>query len=158
VKTTFDPIFPNAFRYWDVLLSPIIYFGQKRNLAEGLILTFLAAHIYSLCSMAPIGVFVFYYVIIMFVSRGVSSFFDASDWFTILPLLFSFSILSRVAISLLSDFFEYPVGFFSLGWYLPLYILMNTFMGFLTYLFLTWLDVVTEKAARNPIELGEANV
>src|SRR5690606_3721385 len=116
-------VMPSVFRHWDVLLPFIVYFGQRRSVAEGLTLSILTAHLYSLSSVAPVGVFVLHYLSLFIVARVLSYVIYANQWVTILMLMLSLSLLARIVNIPIASLFGHSwgsngVGAFGLGLFL----------------------------------------
>ncbi len=154
IRTTGRPVFGWALE-WDVLLPAVVYFGQRRTLAEGLILTLFCSHLYSLSSAAPIGVFTSYYLTIFIVARLVSYVMYASTWISIFLLILSLTALARFLLTGVASGFGHGwpvfapgnVSFFAIFW--------GSLMGYLVFQFMGFLDLVTYKTAAANIELAE---
>ncbi len=158
VRTTAEPLFPSVFRQWDLLLPFMVYFGQRRSLAEGMGLALLTSHLYSTCSSAPLGVFSVVYLVIFFVARLVSYAIFANTWVSIFLLMLGLALLERILLTLVSSFFGHGWPFFSsrnLGFWS---LLINAGVGYLTYRWLEVLDRMTFKVPRTSIELSEAGL
>lgn len=143
---------------WDVLLPFAVYFGQRRTLVEGLILTLFTAHLYSLCSAAPIGVFTIHYLILFLIARAMSYVVYASGGLSILALMFLLAVLSRFGLPLVASFFGHGWPIFSFRnfiWWGPFF---NALAGWLTYVALVMIDRMTYKAPRINIELSEGGL
>jgi hypothetical protein len=140
LRTTSEAILPVVFRQWDVLLPFMVYFGQRRSLPEGLILSLFSSHLYSLCSAAPIGVFSTHYLTIFVVARLLSYVIYADAWLTVLVLIFSLSIFSRLMLTLVASAFGHGWPLFSTDNFVWWALLLNTFLGFLVYAWLETLD------------------
>ena len=106
IRTTVFWIFPGFISNWDLLLPFMIYFGQRRPLFEGLLLWFVLAHIYTLQSVAPVGVFVIYYLLIFVIARLVSEAFFATEGLQILGLISVLVILSRLLLPIVAQSFH----------------------------------------------------
>lgn len=155
VRTSAFSVFPKVFSSWDILLPFMLYFGQRRPLFEGLLLWFILSHLYTLQSVAPIGVFVVYYLILFVISRLISEAFFATEGIQILGLISILSILSRVLLPIVAR------GFGS-GW--PIWswrnlhlgvIVTNIVVSWFCYLALSFIDRITFKDARQILDLGE---
>lgn len=158
LKTTAYWLSPGFFGHWDLLLPFMVYFGQRRPVFEGLLLWFILAHIYTLQSAAPIGVFVVYYLIFFTLARLLSEAFYASSSLSVLGLMAILAVLSRILLPLIADSFQ--SGWSILSWRnLHIgFLLCNTFAGWFCYLIIAALDKITFKAARQNIELGEVTL
>lgn len=157
-RTAWEPILPGFYRRWDVLLPFMVYFGQRRSLPEGLILALFTSHLYSLCSAAPIGVFTTHYLILFSVARLLSYVIYANTWFSILVLMFSLAILSRIILTLVATAFGHGWPLFAPGnfiWWGPL---LNSVTGYIIYRMVEMLDRVTYKVPRINIELSESGI
>lgn len=157
-RTTLEPIFPNVFRHWDLLLPFMVYFGQRRTLAEGLILSLFNTHLFSLCSSAPIGLFALVYLIIFAVARLLSYVIYANTWVSILVLMFSLGILSRILLTFSSGFFGHGWPFFSFANFSLGSLVFNAVLGYFVYSALEWTDWATSKVPRINIELAEGSL
>lgn len=151
-RTTVEYVLPGMLRGWDILLPFIVYFGQRRSVAEGLTLSILTAHLYSLCSSAPVGVYVLHYLTLFIVARILSYVIYANRWVTIFVLLLSLSVLSRIIRLPIASLFGHStpegwIGGFFYG------IVLNSLLGFCFYLFIAFLDRLTFKAPRVSIEM-----
>lgn len=157
-RTTLERMLPNLFRHWDVLLPFMVYFGQRRSLPEGLILSLFTSHLYSLSSIAPIGVFTSLYLVLFLVARLLSYVIYANAWVSILLLMLSLSLASRILLTLIATLFGHGWPLFATGNFIWWSLLFNAGMGFLTYTWLETLDRMTYKAPRMSIELGEGGL
>lgn len=158
LRTTADPLLPSVLRQWDVMLPFAVYFGQRRSLVEGGLLCLLGAHLYSLCSSAPMGFYLVVYLSLFGISRAVSSAFYANRWVTIIPLITVMALLGRGIFFLLGKFFEQPSGsFWEGGWVLWL-LAVNAIAGYATYTCLLWGDRLTQKLPRAKIQLSEGSL
>lgn len=157
-RTTLEPIFPNAFHHWDLLMPFMIYFGQRRTLPEGLILALFNSHIYSLCSSAPIGVFALVYLVIFVVARLLSYVIYANTWMSILVLMFSLGLLARILLTIASGFFGHGWPLFSTGNLALGSLIFNAVLGYFVYAGLETMDWITNKVPRINIELGETGL
>ena len=158
LRTAWEPILPGFYRRWDVLLPFMVYFGQRRSLPEGLILALFTSHLYSLCSAAPIGVFTTHYLILFSVARLFSYVIYANTWFSILVLMFSLAILSRIILTLVATAFGHGWPLFAPGnfvWWGPF---LNSVAGYIIYRMVEMLDRVTYKVPRINIELSESGI
>ena len=158
VRTAAEPLMPTLLRQWDVLLPFMVYFGQRRSLPEGLILALFTSHVYSLCSTAPIGVFTSHYLALFGVARLLSYVIYANTWFSILLLMLSLSVLSRVTLTLVSTFFGHGWPLFAPSNFMWWSLLLNAGLGYLVYAWLEQLDRVTYKAPRTTIELSDTGL
>jgi hypothetical protein len=157
VRTTGKPIFGWLIE-WDILLPVVVYFGQRRTLPEGLILTLFCSHLYSLSSAAPIGVFTSYYLAIFIVARLVSYVMYASTWISILLLIFSLTVLSRFAMTGVASAFGHGWPVFAPGNLSFLQMFRGSVMGYVVYQMLGVLDLMTYKTAASNIELAESEL
>jgi len=157
-RTTLEPIFPNVFRHWDLLLPFMVYFGQRRTLPEGLILALFNSHLYSLCSSAPIGVFALVYLVLFCIARLLSYVIYANTWVSILVLMFSLGLLTRILLYIAANVFGHGWHFFSFGNLAPTSLVFNAVMGYFVYSGLEWMDWFTNKVPRINIELGETGL
>lgn len=151
-RTNIEYVFPDVFRHWDILLPFIVYFGQRRSVAEGLTLSILTSHFYSLSSSAPIGVFVLHYLSLFIIARVLSYVIYANQGITILMLMFSLSLLARIISVPIAALFGHSwgsngVGVFGMG------LMLNTILGYFTYLSLSLLDKMTFKTPAINIEM-----
>jgi hypothetical protein len=158
VRTTMEPLLPNLFRQWDVLLPFMVYFGQRRSLPEGLILSLFTSHLYSLSSIAPIGVFTSLYLVLFLIARLLSYVIYANQWFSIMLLMFSLSITSRIVLTIIASSFGHGWSLFASGNFIWWSLLFNAGIGYLTYTWLELLDRFTYKAPRLSIELAEGGL
>jgi len=155
LRSAWTPLLPDFTRQWDVLLPFAVFFGQRRSLAEGLILCLFCSHLYSLCSAAPIGVFATNYLALFVISRLLSYVIYANTWFSILLLMLSLALLSRVVLTIVAMAFGHGWSLFSsenLTWW---GLLFNGIFGYLVYGALGAIDRMTYKAPRINIELAE---
>jgi len=155
IRTTGFWVAPSILGRWDILLSFMIYFGQRRPLFEGLLLWFVLAHLFTLQSVAPVGVFVIYYLVFFLLARLISEAFYADTGLSILVLIFLLSVLSRLVLPGVASLFDSGWKVFSWSNLYPGLLLTNTLLGWCCYLILKWLDKVTFKAARQEVELSE---
>jgi hypothetical protein len=157
LRTTAKPLLGGLI-HWDVLLPTVVYFGQRRTLPEGLILTLFCSHLFSLSSAAPIGVFTSYYLTIFMIARLVSYVMAATTWISIFLLLFSLSVLSRFILTGVSSAFGHGWPVFAPGNLSFTAIALGSILGYLVFQFLAVLDVVTYKTATSNIELAETGL
>lgn len=158
LRTTAEPLLPNVFRQWDLLLPFMVYFGQRRSLAEGMGLALLTSHLFSTCSSAPLGVFSVAYLVVFFVARLISYAIFANTWISVFFLMLGLAVLERVLLTLVSSAFGHGWPLFASGnlgfWGL----LLNAAMGYLTFRWLEGMDRMTFKVPRTEIELSEAGL
>jgi hypothetical protein len=158
IRTTWEPLLPRFFHHWDVLLPFIIYFGHRRSMPEGIILSLFASHLYSLNSSAPIGVFTTHYLILFAVARLLSYVVYANRWFSVFLLLFSLTLLSRMVLAVTAGFFGHGWTVFSFSNFVWWAVLFNSVIGSLFFWMLELLDRATFKAPRINIELSESRL
>ena len=158
IRTTSEPFLPVLLRQWDLLMPFMVYFGQRRSLPEGLILALFTSHLYSLSSAAPIGVFTSLYLVIFIVARLLSYVIYANAWFSILLLMFSLALSSRILLTVISTFFGHGWPLFASGNFIWWSLIFNALTGYLTYTWLETLDKITYKVARVNIELAETGL
>jgi hypothetical protein len=136
----------------------IVYFGQRRSLTEGLILSLFCSHLYSLASGAPIGVFTTHYLILFAVVRGLNYAISADTWISIVSLLLGLSLLARFIITWVAAGFGH-------GW--PLFswanisfggMFLNAVTGYFLYAWARLLDRWTYKSLAPEIELDGSNL
>lgn len=150
-------IFPGFFAHLDILLPFVVYFGQRRSMAEGLTLTIITSHLYSLCSSAPIGIFVLLYLMLFLIAQGVSFVFYADRVHSIISLLFVLSLTSRVlALPVVALFGQSWGSFFDAG--LIFGPLSNAIVGYVIYRVLALLDQITNKTPTLNIQLAESEL
>lgn len=157
LRTTLHPI-AGFVKYWDLLLPFAIYFGQRRTLTEGLILSLFTSHLISLSSSAPVGVFTAYYLAIFLCARLLSLVFFAHIWYSILLLLFALSLLSRVMLTVVASSFGHGWPMFSFANWSFWGLMLNTLAGYLVYRGLEQLDRLTHKTPPARIELTEGEL
>jgi hypothetical protein len=155
IRTTAFWLFPGLFTNWDLLLPFMLYFGQRRPLFEGLLLWFILSHLYSLQSVAPMGVFVVYYLILFVIARLISEVFFATEGIQILGLISLLTLFSRFVLPLVARAFDsgWPVW----SWrnlHLGM-IITNIFVGWICYQILGFVDKITFKDPRQILDLGE---
>lgn len=155
VRTTSEPLLPMLFRQWDVLLPFMVYFGQRRSLPEGLILALFTSHLYSLSSIAPIGVFASLYLVLFLVARLLSYVIYANSWFSILLLMLSLAVFSRIILTIIASSFGHGWSLFASGNFLWWSLIFNAVLGYLTYTWIEALDRLTNKVPKINIELAE---
>jgi hypothetical protein len=158
IRTSFLPLLPGFFTSWDVLLPFMVYFGQRRALGEGLILSLFTSHLYSLCSSAPIGVFTSHYLVLFLLARLLSFVVYANTWFSVLLVVFVLTIAARLSLTAVAWGFGHAWPLFSsanFGWWS---ILFNSLLGFAVFEALGTLDRFTYKVPRMSIELGEGSL
>jgi hypothetical protein len=155
LRTTVFWLAPGMLGRWDILLPFMIYFGQRRPLFEGLLMWFVLSHLYTLQSVAPVGVFVIYYLVIFAVARLISEAFYANTGLSILVLIFILSVVSRFILPAVAGSFESGWRVFTWSNLHPAIFLTNTLLGWFSYLLLEVLDKVTFKVARQDVELSE---
>jgi hypothetical protein len=158
LRTTGEPCFPGFFRQWDVLLPFVVYFGHRRSMPEGIILSLFASHLYSLNSSAPIGVFTTHYLIIFAIARLLSYVVYANRWFSVLLMMLSLAALSRIILAVTAGFFGHGWAVFSFANFIWWAILFNGLVGSLCFWILELVDRVTFKAPRINIELSEGGL
>jgi len=158
IRTTGLGIVPSMLSQWDLLLPFMVYFGQRRPLFEGLMLWFFLAHIYSLQSVAPVGLFVVYYLIVFLISRLTSEFFYASSGLSVLGLIAILSFVSRLMLPLVAE--SFGSGWSILSWrnLHPGLLFTNCLCGWLCFMILALLDKVSGKDARQILDLQEGIV
>lgn len=155
IKTTGFWLAPGLLGNWDLLLPFMVYFGQRRPLFEGLLLWFVLAHLYTLQSVAPVGVFVIYYLVVFIASRLVSEAFYATTGLSILVMMFVMFILSRFVLPGIANLFDCGWSVFSWRNLQPGLIIGNTLFGLIIFGLLSFLDKMTCKVARQEVELSE---
>lgn len=158
LRTTFDPLLPWWVRRTDVLLPCVIYFGQRRNLFEGLVLALFVGHLYSLCSAAPIGLFTTHYLFLFLLSRVVAYVVYANFWYIIIPLIFCLALVSRISLVLMATFFSHGWSIGAevsdiVGW-----VISTTLAGYWIFWGLAWIDRVSYKAPSQSIELSSREI
>ncbi len=154
VKSSAAPFLTDSLRLWEMLLPFLIYWGQRRGLTEGIILTLFCSHLVSISSGAPIGIFACVNFIIYLSARLISLVFYAETWATILALVGVFAICLRFILAGVSFFFGHP--HLSDWWNLPWgsYLFMNAVLGLSVFYFLEFLDRFTFKKNAAEIEMG----
>lgn len=149
---------PRLLGQWDLLLAFMIYFGQRRPLFEGLLLWFFLSHLYSLQSVAPVGVFVIYYLIIFLLSRLTSEVFYAASGMSVFGLLALITLASRFILPGVAQGFESGWAVFSWRNLHPFLLLTNIFFGWLSYMGLVAIDKFSGKDSRQILDLQEGLV
>lgn len=157
-RTTLEPIMPSVLRQWDILLPFVIYVGQRRTLIEGILLVLFVSHLYSLASVAPIGIFAVHYLLIFFAARGLIYAVFANTWITILGVLFLVSVVSRLTLPAVCLFFGFSWSVLSFRNLMVGSFFINAFLGLVLYMFLGLLDRLTFKVSPINIELAEGEV
>lgn len=158
VRTTGYFLAPTLLVQWDILLPFMIYFGQRRPIFEGLLLWFFLAHIYSLQSVAPVGLFVVYYLIIFLASRLTSEVFYATSSGAVLGLIALVALISRFVLPLVAQGFQSGWSVFSWRNLHPGTFLINTFLGWICYFVLGAIDKISGKDSRQILDLHEGIV
>jgi hypothetical protein len=154
MKTAFFPFFPHMVQRWDILLPFVVFFGQRRSLPEGIILSLFSSHVYSLCSSAPLGVFTTTYLAVFATARLISYVVYAGTSMSILALMIGLSLLSRLLLPLVAQFFHASWPVLSLDNLMVWSILLNGVMGWFIYVILELVDRVTHKVPRTNIEIS----
>jgi len=158
LRTTAWPLAPPLFARWDVLLPFIVYFGQRRSMAEGMILALFTSHLYSLCSAAPIGVFTAHYLLIFLIARLVSYVVFASTRLSIFVLLLCLSLASRAILPAVAAAFGHGWSPWAPGNISPIAVLWSALVGYVFYQLMGVLDAMTRKLPRASIELTEGSL
>jgi hypothetical protein len=158
LRSTMDPLLPSVLRHADIMLPFVVYLGQRRALAEGLILSLFVSHLFSLCSAAPIGVFTAQYLMLFMVARLLSYVIYANRWFSILFLMFALAIVSHFLLWAIASLFGHGWGAFADGWGILGHAVLNALVGFAIYVGMSAVDRMTFKAPRINIELGEGEL
>lgn len=157
LRTTGRPLLGWALN-WDFLLPAVVYFGQRRTLPEGLILTLFCSHLFSLASVAPIGVFTSYYLALFVIARLVSYVVYADTWVSIGLLMLSLALLSRFILTIAASAFGHGWSVFASGNFSFTNLLLSAVMGNVVYGLLRLVDVMTFKTAPANIELAESEL
>lgn len=155
IRSTIDPWLPVASGVWDVIFAWVIYLGQRRNLVEGGALVLFGAHLYSLSSSAPFGVFLMFYSLLFLAARLLTYVIYANTVPSVALLLLALSVFSRFLLQGLAWAFDH--GLYRLtGWsdYLG-YVLVNCMLGLGVYLLVGVMDRMTFKLPRINIEMEE---
>ena len=153
IRTTANPLFSGFLWQWDILLPFVIFFGQRRSLAEGLILSLFTSHLYSLCSSAPIGVFTTHYLILFMIARLLSLVIYANTWFSVLLLMLSLTIFSRILLTVVAAVFGHAWPLVSGTNFVWWGLILNAVLGYAIYGFLGSLDRMTYKTPLANIEV-----
>lgn len=153
-RTSGEATLPTILRRWELLLPFVIYVGQRRALLEGVLLVLFMTHLYSLNSVAPIGVFAIHYVIIFFAARLLIYAVYANTWTSILGLIFLLSFVSRLLLSVVADGFGHGWPMFSWRNLMLGSLFINSGLGLVIYWALGWIDKITYKVAPINIELA----
>ncbi len=154
MKTALFPFSPHWVQRWDILLPFVVFFGQRRSLPEGIILSLFSSHVYSLCSSAPLGVFTTTYLAVFAAARLISYVVYAGTSMSILLLMIGLSLFSRILLPLVAQFFHPAWPVVSLENLVLWSILLNGVMGWAIYLILEVVDLITHKVPRTNIELS----
>lgn len=157
-RSTAEAIVPSVLTGWDILLPIAIYLGQRRAMWEGILILLFNAHLYSLNSSAPIGLFVVYYLLFFFFAQIVAYILYAQTPVSVICLLFLVSLLSRLVLPLCSQVFDQVFYVFSWGNWSFWNVVLNTVLGFFTYLVLSILDRITLKVPPRNITLGDSSL
>lgn len=154
-KTTLKSFAPSILDNFNFFIPFLIFFGQRRSLPEGIILTLFLSHIYSLNSAAPIGVFTTEFLALYILSRLLSLAVFAQEWYSTLILLFTLSLLDRLLLGIVAAFFGHGGSEFFSAWVWICHLFWNTFFGVFIFKILLWMDIKTYKAPQIMIELSE---
>ncbi len=154
-KSTSEGVIPSVFTGWDILLPIVIYLGQRRNLWEGLLILLFNGHLYSLNSSAPIGMFVLYYLVFFFFAQVVAYIVYAQTPLSVICLIFLVTVLSRILLPLCAQIFDQSILVFTWAHWSFWDLLLNTVLGFFTYLTIGILDRITLKVPPRNITLGD---
>lgn len=157
-RSTSDPIMPSVIREWDILLPFAVYIGQRRNLLEGVLLVLFISHLYSLASVAPIGVFAIHYCAVFFAARFLIYVVYADRIGSIWALLFVLALASRIVYPFIAGGFGHGWPLFSFRNLLFFGFFINSTLGVVIYWGITWIDRLTFKIAPRNIELGEGQI
>jgi hypothetical protein len=158
VRSTAAPLLPESFLRWDALMPFVAFFAARRALAEGLILTLFTAHVYSLCSAAPIGVFTTHYLILFFVARALTYVVFADTWGTELGLIALLTFLARFCLPAVAWWFDVGWSVFSWQNLHPFGWALNSLGGLVVFRLLVAVDRATFKSPRTSIELAESGL
>ena len=158
LRSTAAPLLSETFLRWDALMPFVAFFAARRVLVEGLILTLFTAHVYSLCSAAPIGVFTTHYLLLFFVARLLTYVVFADTWVTELGLLALLTLLARFVLPAVAWGFDTGWAVFSWENLHPLGWLLNSLGGLLVFRMLVAVDRMTFKSPRTSIELAESGL
>jgi hypothetical protein len=157
-RATMDPWFPVIGGRWDVLFAFTVYLGQRRTWLEGGALALFSAHLYTLSSVAPAGVFIIQYFLLFVIARLASYTIYANRMASIISLLLVLSLANRVMLQLISAGFGHSLYAFSAPRELIAFLVVNTVTGFFLYLTMNLIDRATFKVPRINIELKEAEL
>jgi hypothetical protein len=157
-RSTWQPLFPGLFKQWDVLLPFVVYFGQRRAALEGIVLSLIFAHAYSLFSSAPLGVFPALFLIIFTLSRLISYAVYVHQGISVFLLIFSLSVFARFLITWIAAFFDHGWPLFILSNWKIWAIILNAFYGWALFSALGAIDRLTQKQPRSNIELAEGEI
>ena len=146
-------LFPFPVYRWDILLPFMIYFGQRRTWTEGIVLTVVSAHLYSLASSAPVGLFTIHYLLYFTLARLFSYVLYANRWYSILVLMLSFITLSRLSMAFMALVFGHGWPLKSPQNFNVWFLITNSVFGYFIYVALGLLDRLTGKLPRQNIEL-----
>ncbi len=155
LRSAWTPLLPGFTHQWDVLMPFIVFFGQRRSVPEGLILSLFTSHLYSLCSAAPIGVFTSHYLTLFVIARLLSYVIYANTWFSILLLMLSLAVISRLVLTIVATAFGHGWPLLTMENFTWWGLIFNGFFGYIVYGALGGMDRLTYKAPRMNIELAE---
>ena len=154
-RSTTQHWFPHLVRQWDLLLPFVIYFGQRRGLIEGLILSLFTSHLYSLSSVAPVGVFATVYLVLFVIARLLSTIIYANRLMSIAVLIGALFVLERMVLTGVAFFFGHGWPLFSMDNFVWWSIFFNASVGSIFYLATSGVDRLTFKVPPINIELAE---
>lgn len=154
VRTAALEVLPSLVHHWDVLLPFVVFFGQRRTIPEGLILSLFSSHLYSLSSAAPIGVFTSVYLVIFLIARLLTHVIYSSTGPTVFIMMFFLGLLSRVLLYLVANAFGHTWEFFTWDNLNLLGLAFNGLLGWWVYVGLEWLDRLTFKTPPVKIEFS----
>lgn len=154
IRTSCANLLPQVVLGWDFVLPFMIYFGQRRPLFEGLLLWFLMSHWFSLESMAPLGVWVIFYLLLFVVARLLSEVIYAADFFQIIILVAVLVLASRLVLPWIAHFFNAGWEVFSWRNLNPFFFITDTTLSCLGFLVLSGIDRLTAKESRTVMELN----
>lgn len=152
-RTSLQASFPPLLQSWDILLPFAVYFGQRRALFEGVLLTLFSSHLFSLCSSASFGIFGFQYLFLFVVARLISHGVYANSSLPIFTLIFLLGAVSRLTLPVIASAFGSGWDIFTWDNLNLFRLLWNSVLGFLSYWILHIVDKVTFKVPRVNIEL-----
>ena len=152
-RTSLQASFPRLLQSWDILLPFAVYFGQRRPLFEGVLLTLFSSHLFSLCSSASFGIFGFQYLFLFVVARLISHEVYANSSVPIFTLIFLLGFVSRLTLPIIASLFGTGWDIFTWDNLNLFRLLWNSVLGFLSYWILHIVDKVTFKVPRVNIEL-----